>query len=28
LMQHSSLTGRKDDLERMQGYRERYGLAD
>ena len=28
LMQHSSLQGRKDDLERMQSYRERYGLAD
>ncbi|MEP6549246.1 MAG: orotate phosphoribosyltransferase [Gammaproteobacteria bacterium] len=28
LMQHSSLRGRKDDLERMQTYRERYGLGD
>jgi orotate phosphoribosyltransferase len=28
LMQHTALQGRKDDLERMQSYRERYGLAD
>jgi orotate phosphoribosyltransferase len=28
LMQHMALQGRKDDLERMQSYRERYGLAD
>ena len=28
LMQHTALKGRKDDLERMQGYRERYGPAD
>ena len=28
LMQHSSLQERKDDLERMRGYRQRYGLAD
>jgi orotate phosphoribosyltransferase len=28
LMQHTALQGRKDDLERMQTYRERYGLAD
>jgi hypothetical protein len=28
LMHHISLQGRKDDLERMQIYRERYGLAD
>ena len=28
LMQHSSLKERKDDLERMQAYRQRYGLAD
>ncbi|MEP6885961.1 MAG: orotate phosphoribosyltransferase [Gammaproteobacteria bacterium] len=28
LMQHSSLKGRTDDLERMQRYKERYGVAD
>jgi orotate phosphoribosyltransferase len=28
LMQHVSRLGRKDDLARMQAYRERYGLAD
>jgi len=28
LMDHVSLQGRKDDLLRMQAYRERYGLAD
>jgi orotate phosphoribosyltransferase len=28
LMQHTALQGRQDDLERMQSYRERYGLAD
>src|SRR5450631_118588 len=28
LMHHISLQGRKDDLLRMQTYRERYGLAD
>ena len=28
LMQHMALQGRKDDLERMQGYRARYGPAD
>jgi orotate phosphoribosyltransferase len=28
LMQHTALQGRKEDLERMQNYRERYGLAD
>jgi orotate phosphoribosyltransferase len=28
LMHHISLQGRKDDVERMQIYRERYGLAD
>ena len=28
LMHHVSLQGRKDDLARMQAYRERYGLAD
>ena len=28
LMQHSSLRGRQDDLERMQSYRKLYGLAD
>jgi len=28
LMHHISLQGRKDDLARMQAYRERYGLAD
>jgi orotate phosphoribosyltransferase len=28
LMQHTVLQGRKEDLERMQSYRERYGLAD
>ncbi|HEY4444298.1 MAG TPA: orotate phosphoribosyltransferase [Steroidobacteraceae bacterium] len=28
LMHHVSLQGRKDDLLRMQAYRERYGLAD
>jgi orotate phosphoribosyltransferase len=28
LMQHTAVQGRKDDLERMQSYRERYGLAD
>jgi orotate phosphoribosyltransferase len=28
LMQHVSQLGRKDDLARMQAYRERYGLAD
>jgi orotate phosphoribosyltransferase len=28
LMQHVSRLGRKDDLVRMQAYRERYGLAD
>jgi orotate phosphoribosyltransferase len=28
LMQHTALQGRKEDLERMQSYRERYGLAD
>jgi len=28
LMQHTALQGRKDDLERMRSYRERYGLAD
>ena len=28
LMHHISLQGRKDDLLRMQAYRERYGLAD
>ena len=28
LMHHIALQGRKDDLERMQIYRERYGLAD
>jgi orotate phosphoribosyltransferase len=28
LMQHTASQGRKDDLERMQSYRERYGLAD
>ncbi len=28
LMHHVSLRGRKDDLARMQAYRERYGLAD
>jgi orotate phosphoribosyltransferase len=28
LMQHTALQGRKDDLERMQSYRERYGSAD
>ncbi len=28
LMRHSSLQGRPGDLERMQRYRERYGLAD
>lgn len=28
LMQHASLQGRKEDLARMQAYRERYGLAD
>jgi orotate phosphoribosyltransferase len=28
LMHHVSHQGRKDDLLRMQAYRERYGLAD
>jgi orotate phosphoribosyltransferase len=28
LMHHVSLKGQSDDLRRMQGYRERYGLAD
>jgi len=28
LMHHVSLQGRNDDLQRMQTYRERYGLAD
>jgi len=28
LMQHISALGRRDDLSRMQAYRERYGLAD
>ena len=28
LMQHTALQGRKDDLERMQSYRQRYGLTD
>jgi orotate phosphoribosyltransferase len=28
LMHHSSLPGREGDLERMQTYRDRYGLAD
>jgi orotate phosphoribosyltransferase len=28
LMEHVSLRGRKDDLVRMQAYREQYGLAD
>ncbi len=28
LMQHTALQGRKDDLERMQNYRKRYGAAD
>ena len=28
LMHHVSLQGRKDDLARMQAYRERYGFAD
>jgi len=28
LMHHISLQGRKDDLLRMQAYREQYGLAD
>lgn len=28
LMQHTALQGRKDDLERMQSYRKRYGPAD
>jgi orotate phosphoribosyltransferase len=28
LMQHISSLGRRDDLSRMQAYRERYGLAD
>lgn len=28
LLQHSALRGRQDDLERMQSYRQRYGLAD
>jgi orotate phosphoribosyltransferase len=28
LMRHMALQGRKDDLERMQSYQERYGLAD
>ncbi len=28
LMHHTALQGRKDDLERMQSYRKRYGLAD
>jgi orotate phosphoribosyltransferase len=28
LMHHVSLQGRKEDLQRMQTYRERYGLAD
>jgi orotate phosphoribosyltransferase len=28
LLQHMASQGRKDDLERMQSYRDRYGLAD
>jgi orotate phosphoribosyltransferase len=28
LMQHISAQGRRDDVQRMQSYRERYGLAD
>jgi hypothetical protein len=28
LMHHVSLQGREDDLQRMQAYRERYGLPD
>jgi orotate phosphoribosyltransferase len=28
LMQHTALQGRKEDLERMKSYRERYGPAD
>jgi orotate phosphoribosyltransferase len=28
LMHHMSLRGREDDLQRMQAYREQYGLAD
>ncbi len=28
LMQHTALQGREDDLERMQSYRQRYGLTD
>jgi orotate phosphoribosyltransferase len=28
LMHHISNQGRRDDLSRMQSYRERYGLAD
>jgi orotate phosphoribosyltransferase len=28
LMEHISLRGRKDDLVRMQAYREQYGVTD